>query len=248
MTDRTCSQDDCDRPAYARGMCKPCYRRDYYLRNKERENANFRAYRAANLDREKARFAAYAEARWGDERRARVEATAARVAAATKVCTSCGTEKSKTEFHADPRRVDGLYSWCMACFRSHCRDAYDPAEGAARWARYYGTDAGKKATAERSRRWYRDNPEKAREQTRRYQARKMAATVGEVDYRQVIERDGMVCHLCTLPISDLLGLHFDHVVPLSRGGAHSMDNIKPAHAACNLRKNNKLMSELDWLP
>lgn len=42
-------------------------------------------------------------------------------------------------------------------------------------------------------------------------------------------------------------LHFDHVIPVSRGGAHSMDNIKSAHAVCNLRKHDKLIAELDWL-
>jgi 5-methylcytosine-specific restriction endonuclease McrA len=56
----------------------------------------------------------------------------------------------------------------------------------------------------------------------------------------VLERDGMVCHVCAGSIADLSDLHFDHVIPLARGGAHHADNIKPAHALCNLRKSDKI--------
>lgn len=100
----------------------------------------------------------------------------------------------------------------------------------------------------RRRRAWETNPEKNREYARRYQALKLAATVGEVDYGALIEQFGMVCHLCRQAIADLSDLHFDHVVPLVRGGEHSMANVRPAHAACNLRKKDKLVSELDWLP
>ncbi|WP_408995767.1 HNH endonuclease [Streptomyces europaeiscabiei] len=57
----------------------------------------------------------------------------------------------------------------------------------------------------------------------------------------------MQCYLCGRGIAGLSQLHFDHVVPLSRGGTHAVDNIRPAHAACNLRKSDKLISELDWV-
>lgn len=58
----------------------------------------------------------------------------------------------------------------------------------------------------------------------------------------VFERDGWVCGLCGGPVSpdvvypDPLSASLDHVVPLSRGGAHSLDNSQLAHLACNVRK------------
>lgn len=52
----------------------------------------------------------------------------------------------------------------------------------------------------------------------------------------VIERHGMTCWLCQLPISSLNELHVDHVVPLLAGGDSDLDNLKPAHARCNLIK------------
>lgn len=58
----------------------------------------------------------------------------------------------------------------------------------------------------------------------------------------VFERDGWVCGLCGEPVSpDVvypapLSASLDHVVPLSRGGAHSFANSQLAHLACNVRK------------
>jgi len=74
-------------------------------------------------------------------------------------------------------------------------------------------------------------------------ARKRAATVEPVDFITVIERHGMRCHLCGDEIKRG-DLHFDHVVPLSKGGSHSTDNIKPSHSRCNLVKGAKLLPEI----
>ncbi|QOH59936.1 hypothetical protein C6Y44_27815 (plasmid) [Rhodococcus rhodochrous] len=52
----------------------------------------------------------------------------------------------------------------------------------------------------------------------------------------------MVCHLCGGDIDSWPDLHFDHVVPLARGGEHSNDNLRPAHAGCNLRKGSSMPS------
>lgn len=69
--------------------------------------------------------------------------------------------------------------------------------------------------------------------------------------RQVFERDGWVCHLCGEVIPDhvratrILGGDYeplapviDHVIPLSKGGAHTMENCRAAHWTCNARKYN----------
>ena len=40
----------------------------------------------------------------------------------------------------------------------------------------------------------------------------------------------------------------DHVVPRSRGGRSSWDNVVTSCAPCNLRKGNRLPSEIDMHP
>jgi len=67
----------------------------------------------------------------------------------------------------------------------------------------------------------------------------------------VIKKYGNTCHLCGEAI-DLdaprqtgvegwdKGLHIDHLVPLSKGGKDTLDNVRPSHGWCNLSKNNKV--------
>lgn len=58
----------------------------------------------------------------------------------------------------------------------------------------------------------------------------------------IIERDGSVCYLCGKDCTPK-ELHLDHVIPLSRGGSHSPDNLKVSCALCNLSKGAMTASE-----
>lgn len=88
------------------------------------------------------------------------------------------------------------------------------------------------------RKWLKEHPLKGREFHHRRRAREAAAAVGTVDLNAIWLRDHGICHICGLPV-DRANAHFDHVIPLAKGGAHSMDNIKVSHATCNLRKGAK---------
>jgi len=102
--------------------------------------------------------------------------------------------------------------------------------------------------------WYAGNSDKVRahrqsghfkmlhaEGQRRRYAVKMATAVEAVSYAAILERYGMVCHICSERIGSRTQLHFDHVVPLSLGGPHVEENIRPSHAVCNLRKGARLL-------
>ena len=59
---------------------------------------------------------------------------------------------------------------------------------------------------------------------------------------------GTKCHICKNDI-DLnaprrvglagwqRGLHVDHLMPISKGGSDTLDNVRPSHGICNLRKS-----------
>jgi len=64
---------------------------------------------------------------------------------------------------------------------------------------------------------------------------------------EVLDRYGSICHLCQEPIDLTLpkrvgykgweyGLHLDHVIPLSKGGDDTIENIRPSHGKCNIKK------------
>jgi 5-methylcytosine-specific restriction endonuclease McrA len=71
-----------------------------------------------------------------------------------------------------------------------------------------------------------------------------AVDAEKVDYSALLDEHGMVCHICGGDIGGWGDLHFDHVIPIARGGGHTAENVRPAHALCNQRKKDKLMSEL----
>lgn len=71
----------------------------------------------------------------------------------------------------------------------------------------------------------------------------------------VIETYGTDCHLCGGAI-DLAAprspgavgweksLHIDHVIPLSKGGDDTLDNVRPAHGQCNVKKHNRIVEDV----
>lgn len=56
---------------------------------------------------------------------------------------------------------------------------------------------------------------------------------------QVLMRDGNRCKLCGIECNDgLHNIHFDHIVPWSKGGETTLDNLQVLCSDCNLAKGN----------
>lgn len=62
-----------------------------------------------------------------------------------------------------------------------------------------------------------------------------------VDYQAILDRDQGICYLCEKPIAEDDKLHYDHVVPLSKGGLTNTENLAMTHHVCNIRKGSKLL-------
>lgn len=68
-----------------------------------------------------------------------------------------------------------------------------------------------------------------------------AALIGEI-----IERDGLLCGACGVGVDlslawpDPFSKSVDHIVPLARGGAHSLDNCQLMHLRCNISKGARI--------
>lgn len=63
---------------------------------------------------------------------------------------------------------------------------------------------------------------------------------------KVADRDGWVCHICGLRIDPQPGtqsqcLSVDHVIPQSRGGTNTPDNLRAAHQGCNAAKGARVL-------
>lgn len=105
----------------------------------------------------------------------------------------------------------------------------------------------------RNAKYHAEHPEVLRISKRTRRARIYSAGSEPYTTQQILDLYGTNCHICLNPI-DLSaprhagdedwenGLHLDHVIPLSLGGADLIENVKPSHAKCNLSKPKKAVA------
>ena len=104
---------------------------------------------------------------------------------------------------------------------------------------------------QRVREWAKNNPELHRETKLRAGRKRRAIIKGSpvsfYTQDQVISTYGVNCHICGLEIDFSVprqvgktgwekGLHIDHLIPISKGGPDTLENVRPAHGRCNIDK------------
>lgn len=153
-----------------------------------------------------------------------------------KNCPKCKTEKQATDFGRDRSRPDGLQRYCKACccayqksFRADNREAV-----LAERSNYYRKN--RKRVLRRMQQWQQDNPDKVRAISARRRVRKLNAfedgSVTAQAVRELFERFRCRCAYC----GSRGTLQEDHVVAISKGGPHIIENILPACVSCNASK------------
>lgn len=65
------------------------------------------------------------------------------------------------------------------------------------------------------------------------------------DVIQQYDKQGGLCYWCSNPVNQLY--HVDHVIPVSRGGSNSPENLVIACPSCNQRKSD-LLPFIEWQP
>ena len=105
--------------------------------------------------------------------------------------------------------------------------------------------------------WAREHPEYRREKSRKRRALKLQNGWEPYTEAQVLDLYGVDCYLCHNPINPQtprrigkengweLGLHIDHVVPIIAGGADTLENVRPTHAICNMKKGDKMPEDFE---
>ena len=75
------------------------------------------------------------------------------------------------------------------------------------------------------------------EHQRRRRARKAAVPHEPYTRQEVFDRDGGRCYMCDRRLPP--GWHVEHVIPIARGGADTLDNVRASCPRCNLRKGTQ---------
>jgi len=111
--------------------------------------------------------------------------------------------------------------------------------------------------AENQKKWVEANRPRRRELTRKHSHIRRASILGNghspYTEKEVLDLYGTNCHICNEQI-DLTAnrrvgdegwaksLHIDHVIPILRGGADTLENVRPSHGLCNIAKGVKHQS------
>jgi 5-methylcytosine-specific restriction endonuclease McrA len=194
--------------------------------------------------------------------------------AATRVCATCGTGFTASGKGSQFRRQCSpscLRSSLLACNRESFKRRKANERADPEWA---AENRQKKRAYERNQladpayreRRYKRMSERATERRRtdpeyRFRVRQMSDRRSRVEGAEILplaplwaEQDGK-CYLCggqmnPVPVRlgrthDPLAATIEHRVPISRGGAHDLDNVSLAHYRCNLRKGKRTVAEYE---
>ena len=182
-----------------------------------------------------------------------------------KTCTKCGEAKALDEFSRDASRKDGRGARCRVCDRAKSRAWAQENPGKARDRGRNWYEANRDAVLESARdrassnreqlreyaaEWRsanpdydsarrRGNPEAYRDKVNRRRARKVAAGVFEIPSRELRRLYASPCVAC----GAVGEIELDHVVPIARGGRHSIGNLQALCGPCNRSKGAKLFIE-----
>ena len=95
--------------------------------------------------------------------------------------------------------------------------------------------------------WRARNPDKVLNKNHFRRVATTGAEAEEILVEALIERDGVKCSLCPEEINfdlawpDVMSRSIEHVIPVSKGGSHTYENVTLAHLGCNIRKSDRLL-------
>lgn len=101
-----------------------------------------------------------------------------------------------------------------------------------------------------ARKWAIYNPDAKRRSEAKRRSLKIGNGHSEYTEVDVLNTYGLSCHLCGVDV-DLsasrlagrgnwkYGLNLDHVIPVSKGGSDTLENVRPSHVLCNIKKGNR---------
>ena len=225
MPKPTCSMPDCESAGHLKGKCRKHYEADRRAANPESVRLAQQRYRDKNRERLNAENR---ERKAKNRERYRVESLAYYYRT-----RETHIARLRAAYLADPEAARARMAKYREANRQKCRDADR------RW-RLANPDK-KRALTER----YRvNNPDKMRQKEAIRRAKKRGTNgflVTPKDIQRLELRYSGRCAYCETPLKR--GYHLDHVVPLVRGGSHSIGNLVPACQPCNSSKGPRTVVE-----
>jgi len=171
-----------------------------------------------------------------------------------KSCSKCKQDKSTDLFQVDKSRNDGLQPYCKSCrkiaqqnYYLKNKDSFNKKQAIRRSVnrdeinQYFRKryQSHKEEESLRKKIYHRNNPEISNNASARRRVRKLNNGVFLVTLKELKALYNASCFYCGFNAN----IEIDHVIPISRGGRHSIGNLVPACITCNRSKNNKFIIE-----
>lgn len=76
--------------------------------------------------------------------------------------------------------------------------------------------------------------------TAKYFAKNQRSLMTQELRHRIMAHDHYTCQMCGKYMPDEVGLHVDHIIPVSKGGKTVESNLQVLCSKCNLRKGNRV--------
>lgn len=172
----------------------------------------------------------------------------------SKLCSKCKENKSLDCFHKDNRRKDGLQPYCKSCRKIaqqkhyienkdtfNKKQAMRRSENREQINKYFRKryQLHKVEESLRKKIYHSQNPEIGKNASARRRAKTYSNGIYLVTLKELKALYKSNCFYC----GSNEKIEVDHVIPISRGGRHSIGNLVSACLTCNRSKNNKFLTE-----
>jgi len=154
-----------------------------------------------------------------------------------KICSGCKVAKTAENFSKCSARKDGLHNYCKECAKENRHKRYllkivEEREQNRRW--HLDNKPWKDpAKREHHNAWRRDSDRKPEVQKRRAKLLAGGSFTSE-EWSQLCTTYGNKCLRC-----GKLETTIDHVIPISKGGSNTIDNLQPLCLDCNMWKGTQ---------
>lgn len=152
-----------------------------------------------------------------------------------KACTNCKIDKPLTEYYKNKQGKYGVYSKCKDCVKRYRNSVKDERT---KYIEQYNSKH-KERRKEYSRHWLENN----RERHNANKARRRAAKKNQTPELSKLEKSMITgLYFISRVLSKSCGEPFevDHIMPISKGGGHTYDNLQILTRAENRRKHAKI--------
>lgn len=172
----------------------------------------------------------------------------------TKTCNKCNQEKSIDDFGFENKKQGIKKRFCFDCDRARQREFYyrnrtklliQKKEHYEEFKPMYlerqvsYRKENKQKVKESFDKWFQKNPDAIRAQSKKRKALLRGAGIKLVTRKEIKRLLSQKCFYCETQMSTQV----DHVIPVSRGGTHSIGNLVGACASCNASKNKWFITE-----